>query len=382
MKTGKRAAFAIGALATLLPFGGGAAEARSVEPAVSVISTSTSIDGAIDAALKVQIAGGNLTEASAAIFREQLQIQFQSLSAAAQKKILAATTAATAPNGIVDVISMLRAASRADVEQVLADIKAEQTSAVPQGIQPKLGLSSPDRVFVGLPGPCRVTDSRNTAPLAAGTGRQIYALDTGLFAYSWASDQGGTGNSVTGNCIGSNFFGSATIPSAVVATVTVVNTTSTGALQAWNGGTTLSGGAVIVWNAGDRAANTTVIPLDRGITAYPGSGFKRDFAVYNNSFAQIDYVVDVIGYMIENTATALDCTTVTSAPFNIGANANLSGSAPACAAGFTRTSTSCFPSNYAVHLVGVSASTCYFQNTNAGAYTFTASSVCCRVPGR
>ena len=65
-------------------------------------------------------------------------------------------------------------------------------------------------------------------------------------------------------------------------------------------------------NPGDRATFTTVIPMNRSIAAYPGSGAKRDIALNNNSFTPIDYVIDVVGYFIENTATALQCTIVKS----------------------------------------------------------------------
>ena len=99
-----------------------------------------------------------------------------------------------------------------------------------------------------------------------------------------------------------------TRPVSVVAIVTVINPVTSGALQAWNGGTTLIvGGAVLAWNPGDRGSNTTVIPMDRSIAAYPGSGAKRDFGVYNNSGGPIDVIIDVVGYFIENRATELDC---------------------------------------------------------------------------
>ena len=108
-------------------------------------------------------------------------------------------------------------------------------------------------------------------------------------------------------------------PVAVVATVTVVNTLSPGALQAWNGGTTLSGGAVVNWSGFDRDSNTTVIPMNRFIVAFPGSGSKRDIAVNNNSFSPIDVVIDVVGYFIDNLATPLECQVVLGPGFSLPA---------------------------------------------------------------
>jgi len=373
MKTNKHTLVAMGVFAALLTLGMANAEAKGamdVTPPAAV-GGNASIDAAIDAALKTQVAAANLTEAGALVYREQLQFQFRALSPAAQQQILASVRAASEPGGIVDIVALLANATKAE---------AIAASAASSGVQPKLGFGSPDRVYISTVGPCRVADSRfGPGQLQPFTGRQIYVMDSGS-GYSWVS-QGGTGTSSTGNCVGSAFSGGL-LPDSVVAIVTAVNTVSTGAMQAWNGGTTLNGGAVVVWNPGDRAANTTVIPTNRSIAAFAGSGSKRDIALYNNSSAPVDYVVDVVGYFIVNEATALDCTTLTSAAVPIAAGAGISGSSPSCAAGFTRVVTTCFPAHYAVHLVGTSGSTCYFNNTGGGASSFTATSVCCRVPGR
>ncbi|MCC7327226.1 MAG: hypothetical protein IT521_10545 [Burkholderiales bacterium] len=384
MRTNKHTLVAIGAFAALLTLGMATAQAKGVMEAAppAAVGGNALIDAAIDAALKTQLAAANLTEAGALVYREQLQFQFRSLSAAEQQKILASVREASAPGGIVDVVALLANATKVQAEQAVAETDAA-ASAQSSGVQPKLGVGSSDRVYISTVGPCRVADSRNgPGKLQPFTGRQLWVLDGSIFGgYSWAADQGGTGTSTTGNCVGSA-FGLGTKPDSVVAIVTAVNTVSTGAMQAWNGGTTLNGGAVVVWNPGDRATNTTVIPTNRSIAAFPGSGTKRDIALYNNSGSPVDYVVDVVGYFIVNEATALDCTTLTSASIPIAAGAGISASSPACAAGFTRVVTTCFPAHYAVHLVGTSGNTCFFNNTGGGPSSFTATSVCCRVPGR
>ncbi len=164
-------------------------------------------------------------------------------------------------------------------------------------------------------GPCRVADTRLNiradwpGPVAGFTGRQIWGFSS-VAGYNYNDFQGGTGIAGIGNCAGTVY--GTPYPVSVVATIAVVNTSATGYLRAWNGGTTLTVGGILGWNAGDVLSNTTVIPMDRTIAEYPGSGpYKRDFAVYNNSGNPVDVIVDVVGYFIVNQATPLDCINVT-----------------------------------------------------------------------
>ena len=388
MKTSKRSLLAIGTFAALLPFGVAGVEAAGItSPAQSAATGfATPLDRAIDVAIESKVAAERLSPAEARTAREQLQLQFLSLSKAAQQSLVDRLARVAGNETVADVGQALSAAVEADARQALADVQGKVAGSLVQGMQPKLGVGGGDLVFVATAGPCRVADTRLNinadwpGPVAGFTGRQIWAFSW-FGGYNFNSEQGGTGVAGSGNCVGTVF--PTTYPTAVVATVAVVNTSSTGYLRAWNGGTTLTVGGILGWNAGDVLSNTTVIPLDRSIVAYPGSGpFKRDFAVYNNSGNPVDVIVDVVGYFIENAATPLNCTTVTSTPFAIAANSNLSGAAPACTAGYSRVSTSCFPANYTVYQVGISGSTCYFHNSAGSASSFTASSLCCQIPGR
>jgi hypothetical protein len=174
-------------------------------------------------------------------------------------------------------------------------------------------------------------------------------------------------------------------PIAAVVIVSVINTTSSGALQAWNGGTVLSGGAVLNWNAGDRLTNTTVIPMDRTLAPFPGSGGKRDIAVFNNSGNPMDFVMDVVGYFNENTATPLDCVTATMVDANVATGTRVF-EAPACPAGYTVTGGGVDTGsndNMIMNASSPSTNTSWFTSlTNTGATrTFTFYSRCCRVPG-
>jgi len=167
-----------------------------------------------------------------------------------------------------------------------------------------------------------------------------------------------------------------------VATVAVVNTFSTGSMRAWNGGTTLTVGGILGWNAGDVLSNTTVIPMDRNIVAYPGSGGKRDFGVYNNSPTQIDFIVDVVGYFIVNVATALDCTSVAGPGFVLGPGVSTLFSTPACPTGFTPIMGQPVTNQFGVDAGTILQQSCRISNYLGANANVNCDALCCRVPGR
>ncbi|MFO1323676.1 MAG: hypothetical protein U1F15_06390 [Burkholderiales bacterium] len=377
MNATQRAVTVLAALAALAPFAMAPVQARTVDTTESIVPSGTPIDAMIDLAVAQRVAAQNLPAADARLLREQLQLQFMTLAAADQRDVMAAAQRAKTDEAKIAVVDSLTAAVRRTAEAVLASVRDAQKVAIANGIQPKLGGDG-DQVYVATAGPCRVTDTRNTSPLAAFSARQIFAYSTGA-GYSWAFDQGGTGTAGSGNCAGTVF--TTTPPGSVVAIVTAVNTSSTGALQAWNGGTTLSSGAVVVWNPGDRAANTTVIPLNRFITAFPSSGSKRDMALNNNSSTPIDYVVDVLGYFIDNQATALDCQRVVGVDTDIPANSSILISTPACPTGYTSVigGTTLGPNRFTSTLLPFQ---CRLGNLSGGILTGSCDAICCRVPGR
>lgn len=384
MNLSTRAILAIGALAALLPFGAQSVGAAVAVTTVTAASGGTAIDWAIDVAVQKRVVAEKLSTADALIAREQLQIQFQSLSAAEQQKVLASTRNVSSEEGVAKVMQLLSAAVQSAARQSLADAQsaAQRTlaSGQAQRSQLKLGPADTDLIFMATAGPCRVFDSRfGPGPLQPALARQIFAWSDNP-SYSWASDQGGTGTAGTGNCAGTVFPG--TGPASVVAIVTVVNTTSTGALQAWNGGTTLEAGAVIVWNPGDRASNTTVIPMNRFIAAYPNSGAKRDLGVFNNSPNSIDVVVDVVGYFIQNKATPLDCSVVLDSGFSLDPGSTALRTAPSCASGFTAIAGLPATAIFGVYTGTITQTTCRINNTTGATVTgLRCDALCCRVPG-
>jgi hypothetical protein len=168
---------------------------------------------------------------------------------------------------------------------------------------------------------------------------------------------------------------------SVVATVAVTNTSSGGALRAWNGGTTLTVGGIVGWTAGQTLSNTTVIPMNRSITAYPGSGFKRDLGLYNNSPAAIDTIVDVVGYFIQNQATPLDCTTVLGPGYTLGSGVSTLFSAPACPTGYTAIMGQPVTNQWGVDAGTILQTSCRISNYLGASASVNCDALCCRVPG-
>jgi hypothetical protein len=393
MKLSKRTLLAIGTFAALLPFGVAGAEAAGLTSPMPVAGSglTTPLDATISLIVQQRVAAGKLSAAEAGIAREQLQLQYLAMPAAARQRVQEFARTATSQEGVAAVAQLLNTVVAEAARQQADEARNAQIAALPGskqaagGMMQKLGADG-DLVFVATAGPCRVADTRLNlysdwpGPVAGFTGRQIWAFSW-FGGYDFNSEQGGTGVAGSGNCLGTVF--PTTWPTSVVATVAVVNTSSTGYLRAWNGGTTLTVGGILGWNAGDVLSNTTVIPLNRSIAAYPGSGpFKRDFAVYNNSGNPVDVIVDVVGYFIENRATALDCTTVSGPGFTLAAGDSQLYSAPACPTGYTPV-----VAQPVTNVYGVDAGTLFEDACRISNYTGTSKGVncsarCCRIPGR
>ncbi|MCC6196349.1 MAG: hypothetical protein IT518_17990 [Burkholderiales bacterium] len=377
------------------------AQAAPLEKAVATAASGSSVDAVIDRVVRQRTPVQKLSAHDAQVLREQLQAQYQSLSSVEQRRIFAAALAAKSDEAASATIDALANAVQANARAMAADMVAQSTKSrlqQNQQLTPKLGGGDDDLVFVATAGPCRVADTRFgifvdwPGPIAGGGARQIYVYSV-IAGYDWSLYQGGTGTAGAGNCAGTVFTGTA--PVAVVATISVTNTSSTGALRAWNGGTFLTTGAVAAWSPFGTQANTTVVAIDRSIPLYPGSGpFKKDIGVQNNSGTPIDVVVDVVGYFIENTATPLQCTNVTNSSIST-ANVDVVVSAAACPAGYTPTGINCASSasggdgvkvikSYISPLGGgtPTTGTCRFENTGGASQTYWGYLTCCRVPGR
>ena len=252
----------------------------------------------------------------------------------------------------------------------------------------KLASATSDLVFIPIP-PCRIVDSRSAlGPIASGTARQYFYYSSNA-ALSWSS-QGGIGGLASSACPGSALNGAggtlgSVAPAAAVATVTVVNdTTGPGNLVVWGGALPVPTTSALNWTtAGDVIANTTTIPWG-GRT-----GGTEDFAIFfNGTGGSTDVVVDVVGYFVENTATALQCVTLTaSGTGTVGAGATATVALPACTTGYAKTSGGCSLSATGGYLIEQSPSlnNCMWVNNTGGpvpAGTYQAEAVCCRLPGQ
>jgi len=383
MANGKNTLLASGAFALLLSFGTIVVAAGLTSQVIgAAASFGTPIDWAIDMAVQQRVATERLSANDQRIAREQLQMKFQSLSAPDQQKAIAATQMVTSEIGLARAMLIIESLVHDSARAIARGQRSQPlTQGGGPGAQSKLGIGGRDLIFVATAGPCRVFDSRfGAGPLAGGASRQIWTWSTG--GYNFASDgQGGTGTAGVGNCVGTEF--PTQPPTSVVATVTVVNTSSPGSMRAWDGGATLTVGSVLAWNAGDRLANTTIIPVDRTIAEYPGSGPKRDFGVNNNSATAIDIVVDVIGYFIVNTGTALDCTTVVDFSGKVIAPGEVAAiPTQSCPTGFTRVSNQPITGVPGVYVVGVTDSFCAMGNLSSGFRNAFCDVRCCRLPGQ
>ena len=193
----------------------------------------------------------------------------------------------------------------------------------------KLGSASTDQVFIPL-APCRIVDTRNAGgPIAAGTTRNFYFF-AGSGSFDWFT-QGGAGLATT-TCPGT-ITPNGGAPSAAVITVTVVSPTAAGNWIVWGGANPIPTASALNWNAGQVLANTTVVPAGGRSGTGPGGAIK-DFAVtYNGPTGSAHFVADVVGYLVENQATALDCLETATASATVAANAQGTVAAAACPAG-------------------------------------------------
>ncbi len=379
------------ALAALLPLGFQGAQAATATPVVSMpLGPSTPIDSMIDHAVNLKAAQLKLSVADRLVAREQMQMQFRSLSPEKQREIIAAMRGVNSEEGVMRLTAALATAVRADAERAMADLQKDLgrlDQRTGSAVSPKLGTSSADRVFVATAGPCRVADTRLginavwPGPVNGFEGRQIWGYSN-FAGYDFSLEQGGTGLAGSGNCAGT-VYGGAVRPDSVVVTITVIDSSTGGALRAWDGTPALTVGAILAWNAGDRLSNTTVVPMDRfGSQFNPSGPFKRDFAVYNNSGTPVNVVADVVGYFIVNQATALDCTTVDGTFVSIPAGGSTLISAPACATGYTAIAALPETGVFGLNAGTIFPTSCRVSNTTGGALSAACNTRCCRVPGR
>mgnify|MGYP000947953583 CR=1 FL=1 len=234
---------------------------------------------------------------------------------------------------------------------------AETTDAVGS----KLGDVASDLVFVPIT-PCRVIDTRLTNTPIPAFGSRDFDI-TGVANYAF---QGGDSS----DCGGAGAAGSF---AAAVINFTVVTPNAPGYITAWPYSAPQPLAATVNYVAGDIRGNLAIVRLDQSAAA-------NEISIYSQALTHV--VGDMVGYMINPQATELVCVNTADTLVTVAAGAPGNAVAPACATGFTQTSTNCESSTFLMPLVQATAGICSAQNTGGVSATLRASRVCCRVPGR
>lgn len=326
-------------------------------------------------------------EASKRVAVEQLQFALLSLPAAARSQMIEQAMTATNGKALELVEANIRTIQHGvgrDLETAMSAKRALSTTQSTLDNR-KLGTVTTDLTFVPTGGPCRVVDTRQAngrGQLASSQERAEYVYSV-VDGYNW-SNNGGSGTVGSGSC--TNMLYTGIRPQAVVATLTVVDGSAGGDLRAWDGAAaTINGTSAINWLGGQVLANTTVIPIgNRGNPTYNGiSTVTRDVGFYNDSSQPISFIVDVLGYFIENQATALECADSSGTSTAISANGrDVYASAGACATGYTGVGSSFFTASSDLVLADSGFNYCRVSNLGASATSFTCVQRCCRLPGR
>ncbi len=389
MKQEQRKALLAGALAALCLSAASVSLAAVATPVVPMASgaAQATFDALLDQLVTDRVASKRITAAQALVAREQLLLQFRALPAEVQATVLSKLGTGTDSETAARLEQLLLTETQRTARRMMVgapesrgagtDAAESVTAGKPMA---RLGLDG-DYVFVPTVGPCRVADSRFAAagPLGSTAARQLYAYSQSG-GYDW-TNQGGTGTAGIGNCVGTEFIGTEP-PVAVIATVAVTNGGTAGSMRAWNGGTNLTVGGILGWSAGQTISNTTVIPVDRSITAYPGSGTKRDFGLYNNSGGNVDYIIDVVGYFAVNKATPLDCYVEVGPSYDLNNGISTLYIAPTCDAGYTAVVARPIAAYLGLYIGTLNEGQCRISNASGVTRSVACDTRCCRVPGR
>lgn len=258
--------------------------------------------------------------------------------------------------------------SDTQVLDVLARSGSRSKASAPAAIRTKLGQVDADLVYTPIQ-PCRIVDTRLTGagPIAANTTRDFRATATADF-----SSQGGSATDCGTMSINA---------SAVALNVTAVFPDLAGYATVFPFGSTQPLASSVNYTAGAIVNNGIISKIPNPLAA-------SDFTIY--SYAGADYVVDIVGYFAAPVATALECTAV-STNTQVAAGNNFTLNAPSCSSGFALTGVGCRSNGFReVEWSGTGLTVgggsgdgqCRGTNISANQAVITATSQCCRVPGR
>ena len=366
-----------------------AASAQTVNPATSARADSV-VDPAINAEAAVSI-----------MKRWQAKLQASGMSSAEVKEWTKSNMAKFATFTADQLNRAEKAAERWEIDLLLQSAPFARDTTLPFALaagageiakvglnkdgsfsnaknQQKLGLSTETReqlVFTPV-APCRIADSRpifsGPGPLAATLVRNFNVV-AGNTSYAY---QGGSATSCGLAGIGGDDG------AVLVLSLSTFGQAGGGFVTLFETGTTNPApNAVSQWfQAGVVNTSTVFVTTD--------CCNQKDFSMYTSTTT--DYAIDVVGYFARPKATALECvntatnfSTINSGPLN---GVFYSGVfAPACAAGYTSVSTTCYVNNASAssggEFGGVGSGQCA-GNSNVNTHTVHAARTCCRMPGR
>jgi hypothetical protein len=259
----------------------------------------------------------------------------------------------------------------------LADTKVidlyarEARGSSAQAVARKLGDTTGDLVFTAVT-PCRILDTRVAGgPIAANSSRAFLGLAVNSGANF--SSQGGSATNCNVAAVGA---------SAIVLNVTAVTPSGAGFATVYKSGESRPLAASVNYTAGAIVNNSVVVGVPNPLAI-------TDFVIY--TFAQSDYVVDIVGYFSPPQATALQCEN-TAFTQSVSAGSNFDIVIPACPAGYTITGAGCATggfnqADWAVTGLDRGSPTqmfafCSGTNKTAGNISVRGTAQCCRIPGR
>lgn len=205
---------------------------------------------------------------------------------------------------------------------------------------------------------CRVADSRATAQglLLAGGTRLLNVLNNNNY-----TPQGGSGSSTT--------CGLPSIARAFAVSVTALPSGTAGYLKIFPAEGDPADGNTVSFASTGTSTNDVIVTK--------GQLTNNELGVF--AHASTHFIVDIVGYFTAP-VLELECVTLTSQNKSIVAGAGNNHTGPACAAGFTRTATSCLGNTFNVFtvLTDVEQNLCAMRNTGTTDSGYSVQSRCCR----
>jgi hypothetical protein len=167
--------------------------------------------------------------------------------------------------------------------------------------------------------------------------------------------------------------GSAGSFAAAIINFVVVSPSAGGYITAYPYNPTRPLASTLNYITGDVKANLAIVKLEQ-------SAATDELSIY--TYSETHFVADIVGYFINPTPTALQCTDTALTEVAVAIGGVVNATAPACAAGYTQTATNCEASSFDMPLVYHHNGTCSAKNNSGSAQELRAGRTCCRVPGR